>query len=127
MLLRLKYNFQSMAGVLLALSLVACGDNATVDVETAEAITVRALTLTPTDPILAQTYETTCKSCHADPSFGAPLTGDSSAWAPRLDKGMDILLDHTINGFNGMPPLGMCIDCSAEDFTALIEFMATAE
>jgi cytochrome c5 len=26
-----------------------------------------------------------------------------------------------------MPPKGMCMDCSAEDFKALIEHMATAK
>jgi cytochrome c5 len=30
-----------------------------------------------------------------------------------------------INGFGGMPPLGMCMDCSAEEFEALIVFMAS--
>jgi cytochrome c5 len=39
-----------------------------------------------------------------------------------------VLLDHTVNGFNKMPPLGYCMACEAEDFRALIDFMAgTAE
>ena len=34
---------------------------------------------------------------------------------------------NTINGFNGMPPLGMCMDCGEEEFVALINFMAGQE
>ena len=37
---------------------------------------------------------------------------------------MDTLLDHSINGFQGMPPLGLCMQCTEADFRALIEFMA---
>lgn len=80
----------------------------------------------PQDAALAQLYGASCKQCHANPAAGAPLTGDTAAWAPRLEKGMATLLDHSINGFQGMPPLGLCMQCSEQDFQALIEFMAAA-
>ncbi|MDG9925073.1 MULTISPECIES: c-type cytochrome [unclassified Pseudomonas] len=80
----------------------------------------------PQDAVLAQLYGASCKQCHANPAAGAPLTGDAAAWAPRLEKGIDTLLDHSINGFQGMPPLGLCMQCSEPDFRALIEFMAAA-
>lgn len=80
----------------------------------------------PQDAALAQLYGASCKQCHANPAAGAPLTGDTLAWEPRLEKGMDTLLDHSINGFQGMPPLGLCMQCSEPDFRALIEFMAAA-
>ena len=80
----------------------------------------------PQDAKLAQLYGASCKQCHANPAAGAPLTGDVQAWAPRLEKGMDTLLDHSINGFQGMPPLGLCMQCGEADFRALIEFMAAA-
>jgi cytochrome c5 len=80
----------------------------------------------PQDAGLAQLYGASCKQCHANPAAGAPLTGDSLAWVPRLEKGMDTLLDHSINGFQGMPPLGLCMQCTEADFRALIEFMAAA-
>ena len=54
-------------------------------------------------------------------------SGNMGDWQPRLAKGMDTLLDHTINGFNGMPPLGMCMDCGEAEFVALINFMAGQE
>jgi cytochrome c5 len=37
---------------------------------------------------------------------------------------MPTLLDHTVSGYKGMPPLGSCGDCGETEFTALIEFMA---
>lgn len=80
----------------------------------------------PTNTALAQLYGASCKQCHANPAAGAPLTGDTLAWEPRLAKGMDTLLDHSINGFQGMPPLGLCMQCTEADFRALIEFMAAA-
>ncbi|MBC9252372.1 cytochrome C [Pseudomonas alcaligenes] len=78
----------------------------------------------PEDAALAQLYGASCKQCHANPGAGAPLTGDAEAWAPRLEKGMDTLLEHSINGFQAMPPLGLCMQCSEADFRALIGFMA---
>ncbi len=81
----------------------------------------------PAGEALAQLYNRSCRSCHAMGTAAAPLTGDFAAWAPRLEQGMDVLLDHTINGYQGMPPMGMCFDCSEEDFRALISFMARGE
>jgi cytochrome c5 len=40
---------------------------------------------------------------------------------------MDAMVGSVVNGFGGMPPFGLCMDCSAEQFEALIQFMATAE
>lgn len=78
----------------------------------------------PEDAALAQLYDASCRQCHANPAAGAPLTGDTLAWAPRLEKGMATLLEHSINGFQGMPPLGLCMQCTEQDFQALIAFMA---
>jgi len=80
--------------------------------------------LRPAQPELAAIYERSCRSCHTIAASGAPLTGDKLAWAPRMDKGMDVLVDSVINGFGGMPPFGLCMDCSAQQFEALIQFMA---
>ena len=79
---------------------------------------------TPTDPQLAEIYNRSCRSCHAQAAAQAPLTGDRAAWAPRMEQGMEVLLEHTISGYKGMPPLGMCFDCEEEDFSALITFMS---
>ncbi|KAF2394878.1 c-type cytochrome [Pseudomonas frederiksbergensis] len=78
----------------------------------------------PSDAALAQVYANSCQLCHANPAAGAPLTGDKKAWEPRVQQGADTLLDHAINGYNGMPPMGLCMQCSEEEFLALISFMS---
>lgn len=87
----------------------------------------RAASLMPSDPELAALYNQTCKSCHAAALGGAPLTGSERVWRPRMTKGEDVLLNHTIDGYGGMPPLGACTDCGEEEFIALIRFMAGVE
>lgn len=78
----------------------------------------------PPDPKLAALYEQTCKACHTHPGSGAPQAGDRQAWIPRIAQGMPMMLEHTINGYKGMPPLGSCMDCSEADFEALIRYMS---
>lgn len=92
----------------------------------APAATAAAVAAAPAavDPAVQRLYEQTCKTCHGAPGTGAPLTGDAAAWAPRAAQGVDTLLEHTINGYKGMPPLGSCGDCSEDDFRALIRHMA---
>lgn len=72
----------------------------------------------------AALYVHNCKTCHEEPATGSPQTHDGEAWGPRIAKGEDRLLDNIVNGFNGMPPLGQCIECDGEDFIALTRFMA---
>jgi cytochrome c5 len=111
-----------------SLGLAACGGGGKEEKAAAAAAAVSAaVAATPADPALAQVYDTSCKSCHTNPAAGAPLAGNAQAWAPRIAQGKDTLLDHTINGYLGMPPMGMCIQCSEDDFQALIEFMSGAK
>lgn len=69
-------------------------------------------------------YNKSCVACHASGAANAPKTGDAAAWAPRMEKGMEAMVASVNNGMNAMPPKGMCMDCSAEQYQALIEFMA---
>ena len=96
--------------------------------ETAPAGTPSSTAPRSADAAIVELYNRSCRSCHATGAARAPRTGDVAAWAPRMEQGMETLLDHTINGFQGMPPRGMCFDCSDEQFRALIRFMSgTAE
>ena len=79
------------------------------------------------DQAVMDSYAKSCAVCHAVGAAGAPKTGNAADWAPRLEKGMDVLVASATNGLNAMPPKGMCFDCSADDFKALIEYMATAK
>ena len=101
-----------LALVCLAVALAGCGEAKKV----AEPVIL--------DERQATLYEHACKTCHEDPATGAPPTHDTVAWTPRIAKGEDVLLDNIVNGFNGMPPLGQCIECDADDFISLTLFMA---
>ena len=110
-------------GLSLCVLLTACGEPAQTPEERA-ALVAAAETAAPSDPVLAEKYERACKACHADPENAAPLTGDVRAWEQRLNtRGRAGLLESSINGFGGMPPLGACVDCSADDLDQLITFM----
>ena len=69
-------------------------------------------------------FNRACGVCHNRQLPMAPKKGDAAAWEPRLKQGMDTLVQHVTNGFNAMPPRGMCMDCTAEDYKATIEWMS---
>ncbi len=69
-------------------------------------------------------FNRACGVCHNGQLPMAPKKGDAAAWEPRLKQGMDTLVQHVTNGFNAMPPRGMCMDCTAEDYKATIEWMS---
>lgn len=68
-------------------------------------------------------YEANCAMCHAAGLAGAPKLDDKSAWAPRVNKGIDSLLKSVVNGLNAMPPRGGCTTCSDEELKLTIEYM----
>ncbi|RXJ72993.1 cytochrome C [Veronia nyctiphanis] len=70
-------------------------------------------------------YNTFCLACHSTGAAGAPKTGDAAAWEPRLAQGKETLYKHAIQGFNGMPAKGTCMDCSDDEIIAAIEHMLT--
>ena len=72
------------------------------------------------------TYNRFCFSCHAGGVGGAPIPGDADAWAPRLAKGREALVQSVIDGMPpGMPPMGLCMSCSKEDIEQAVDFMLT--
>ncbi|MDX1456359.1 MAG: cytochrome c5 family protein [Marinobacter sp.] len=68
-------------------------------------------------------YSAVCTACHSTGAAGAPVVGDAGAWGPRIDKGLDTLIDHAINGFNAMPAKGGCANCPDEEIQAAVEYM----
>lgn len=110
--------------------LVACSEDSGqpgASSEGSAAVEQQSRTLSPADPALKAIYDRSCRNCHTIAATGAPLTGDSAAWSSRFAKGRDTLVDNVINGFGGMPPFGMCMDCEIEQFEELIDFMASAD
>ncbi len=64
-----------------------------------------------------------CTTCHGAGVMGAPKFGTAADWAPRIAKGLDTLHTHAINGFNAMPPKGMCAACSDDEIKAAVDYM----
>ena len=72
-------------------------------------------------------YNSSCMACHAFGAAGAPISFNAEAWKPRLATGMDTLVASVTNGKGSMPPKGLCMDCTADQFKQLIEYMSKAK
>ncbi len=72
-----------------------------------------------------QVYDYKCHECHSRNTQGAPMPGDNYEWRLRYKKGMEVLLKHTIEGFNRglMPARGGCRDCSEYELRNAIIYM----
>ena len=68
-------------------------------------------------------YQASCQACHAAGVAGAPKLGDKAAWAPRIAKGVDVLVSSVKNGLNVMPPKGGCMSCSDEELRAATDYI----
>ena len=68
-------------------------------------------------------YQMSCNACHGTGAAGAPMLGDSGAWEPRLDKGMEALMSNVVNGVGAMPARGICMTCSDDDLQAIVDYM----
>ncbi len=55
-------------------------------------------------------YRRACGSCHDNGAGGAQVIGDREGWRSRIEKGMEQLVRHSIDGYSGavghMPPRG---------------------
>lgn len=73
-------------------------------------------------------YEQACAACHGMGIAGAPKVGDKGAWSARNAQGMEILVSHAINGYQGengvMPAKGGRSDLSDEAVSNAVAFMA---
>ena len=70
-------------------------------------------------------YQRACRICHDSGVAGAPKKGETAVWASRLELGMEALIASVKNGKGAMPPKAMCMDCSDEDYQAVITYMSS--
>jgi len=70
-----------------------------------------------------EVYNSSCAGCHGAGVMGAPKLGDATDWAKRSGQGLEMLIDHAINGFNAMPPKGGCGSCSNDEIKGAVEHM----
>jgi len=72
-------------------------------------------------------YKAACTACHGAGIAGAPKTGDAAAWQPRIDQGMDTLVRHAIEGFQGqagyMPARGGYANLTDEQVRDAVQYM----
>lgn len=68
---------------------------------------------------------TVCAACHGAGLMGSPKLGNADDWAPRIDKGIDTLHDHAINGFNMMPARGGNPNLTDEEVMAAVDYMVS--
>ena len=68
-------------------------------------------------------YAGACSACHAAGIAGAPRTGDTAAWAPRIRQGFDLLVKHAIEGFKAMPPKGGNPNLDSIEVARAVAFM----
>lgn len=64
-----------------------------------------------------------CALCHSTGMMSSPKLGSADDWAPRIEKGVDVLYANAINGLNMMPARGGRPDLSDDDVKAAVDHM----
>lgn len=54
---------------------------------------------------------------------GAPKLGDTQAWAPLIDSGINNLYTNAIAGIGGMPPKGNCLSCTNNEIQQAVDYI----
>jgi hypothetical protein len=54
-----------------------------------------------------------------------PIPDNEDMGYVEFTKGIDAMVASAKKGIGGMPPKGMCTDCTDAEFKALIEFMSS--
>ena len=102
--------------LVISLFISACSPNAEIDNNDPKPVTLSTE--------LAGTYQRSCKNCHEVEATGAPLLGDKERWKAVLEKGIPVVLDRAMSGYQGMPAFGQCFECSPEQIETLILYMS---
>ncbi len=74
-------------------------------------------------------YNGLCVNCHGVAALASmiPQAGDAAAWGPRIEKGIDTLYEHALNGFTGdlgmMPAKGGNPALSDDEVKAAVDFI----
>lgn len=142
---------KKLIATVLALSMVSCGDSddgadttggvdetparpgsvvadepAVTDVRLATDATVESFT----DPVTGansgeSVYNRACVGCHLSGAAGAPRVGDQAAWADRIGKGEEALVQSAISGVPGTAMLarGTCHSCTDDEISAAVDYM----
>lgn len=86
---------------------------------------VSATAVASPNPIGEKLYRSACMVCHTTGAANAPKLGNSAAWAPLIEQGMDSMLDVAIKGKGAMPPRGGAMKADDDALRAAIEYMVS--
>ena len=77
----------------------------------------------PIGPTGKPLYDSACAVCHIAGVAGAPRLEDQAAWAPRLERGLDALVESVVKGKGAMPPMGGAAQATQEQIRAAVQYM----
>jgi cytochrome c5 len=70
-------------------------------------------------------YDKVCFACHQTSVANSPKLGDKAAWAPRIQTGIDSLMQSVIKGKGAMPPKAGNPALTDAEIRAAVEFMVS--
>jgi cytochrome c5 len=70
-------------------------------------------------------YDKVCIACHQVSVANSPKLGDKAAWAPRIQTGLDSLMQSVIKGKGAMPPKAGNPALTDAEIRAAVEFMVS--
>lgn len=121
----------ALPAVALVAVLAGCGKKPTIDpelsaqlVEPVAKVELKAVTVAPGSRTGEEIVTKVCAGCHSTGAAGAPKTGDSAAWGPRISQGFDALVKSGIAGKNAMPPKGGAADLTDKEMARAVAFLA---
>lgn len=107
-----------------ALGLVETADERIAPVGRVEVATVDLDAAPPAPKPATEVYSSVCAACHNAGVAGAPKIDDGDEWQSRFaDKGLETLVSHSINGFQGMPARGGNPNLSDEEVADTVAYM----
>lgn len=123
-----------VVAIILLAKLATSGFNLDAEVMTSDAVAAR---LKPVGDSVASAglpgsrsgeavFQAVCINCHGAGLLGSPKFGDAGAWAPRIAKGYDTLVQHALAGFNAMPAKGGNTSLSDDEIRRAVAYMANA-
>jgi cytochrome c5 len=70
-------------------------------------------------------YDKVCFACHQVSVANSPKLGDKAAWAPRIQTGLDSLMQSVIKGKGAMPPKAGNPALNDAEIRAAVDFMVS--
>ncbi len=112
------------------LNMPPAGGNPALDDETVSAAVDHMVDQIMPPPILTEgmahgrvVYQASCRHCHDNGADGAPVIGDTAAWASRSPNWHTLMEQHAGAGFIKMPARGGELQLFQDDVAAAVKFM----